>query len=382
MFSKIKNIKRVELQSPPKSLWSTLKNAYLRKRNFKSFWIKLDKKNLSEEIIKTTNLFVKSDSYKLTSKYWRHLIINHFRRMSQEKKVEDDLIVISRLDYSGFTFLDENSIKSSCEKIKKESMININLFQKHSHLNLSKSISYNLVLLILYENIKSKEIFTHYEKINKDFYKEHCPEITINNKNFTQHLLISMFEYEKIETLVKNIKEPIKILELGAGYGRTANTILSIKENAKYVIADFPPAIVFSKKNLTKHYPNKKISSAFNVKTREEMKKLFIENDILFIFPHQLSLFENKFFDISLAIGCLQEMEPKQVKHYMSLFEKISNFLYFKVWEYSGLPYSFYQYYSVYEKSDYSIKENWIEHFKDRCVIPSNQFELGFQFKE
>ena len=40
----------------------------------------------------------------------------------------------------------------------------------------------------------------------------------------------------------------------------------------------------------------------------------------------------------------------------------------------------FYKYYSVHKKSDYSIKENWIEHFKDRCIIPSNQFEVGYEF--
>ena len=77
----------------------------------------------------------------------------------------------------------------------------------------------------------------------------------------------------------------------------------------------------------------------------------------------------------------LIEMEKNQIINYMRNFENLSNFLYIKVWENSGLPYSFYKYYSVHKKSDYFIKESWKEHFKDRCIMPSNQFELGYEFK-
>ena len=59
-------------------------------------------------------------------------------------------------------------------------------------------------------------------------------------------------------------------------------------------------------------------------------------------FPHQIKLFEEKTFDIVLAIDCLHEMEKKIIKIYMSIFQKISNMIYFKVWEHSGLNYSFF----------------------------------------
>jgi hypothetical protein len=39
----------IKLQSPSKSLWSTIKKAYFLNKNFKSFWEKLDKTNLPEE---------------------------------------------------------------------------------------------------------------------------------------------------------------------------------------------------------------------------------------------------------------------------------------------------------------------------------------------
>ena len=74
-------------------------------------------------------------------------------------------------------------------------------------------------------------------------------------------------------------------------------------------------------------------------------------------------------------------LKEKLSVDYMKIFENISKFLYFKVWEVSGLPYSFYQYYSIHKKKDYEIKENWKEHFKNKCLMPNNQFELGYEFK-
>ena len=60
--------------------------------------------------------------------------------------------------------------------------------------------------------------------------------------------------------------------------------------------------------------------------------------------------------------------------------EHVSKLLYFKVWENAGLPYAFFQNYSVHRKEDYFIKDSWKEHFKERCVYPSKFFELGYEF--
>ena len=42
----------------PKSIWSTFKNAYLRRRNLKKFWLKLNKNKLPNELIVMTDLFI------------------------------------------------------------------------------------------------------------------------------------------------------------------------------------------------------------------------------------------------------------------------------------------------------------------------------------
>ena len=82
----------------PKSFWSTFKNAYLRRRNLKKFWLGLNKKNLPEELIKMTDLFIQSESYFWTSKFWSHCIINHFNYMTTLSEATDPLKLISRVD--------------------------------------------------------------------------------------------------------------------------------------------------------------------------------------------------------------------------------------------------------------------------------------------
>ena len=207
------------------------------------------------------------------------------------------------------------------------------------------------------------------------------PYLDIDNKKIVQDDLNSLLEYEEIEKLLNLLKvKNNKFLEIGAGSGRTAKTILSIKNNIKYVIADIPPAINISYENLKKIFPRKKISFAFEINDKKNLQNELEKNDVLFIFPHQIKLFKEKTFDIVLAIDCLHEMEKKIIKIYMSIFQQISNMIYFKVWEHSGLNYSFYEEHSVHNKNDYSINSNWKELLNKRCIYPSKYFELGYQF--
>ena len=89
------------------------------------------------------------------------------------------------------------------------------------------------------------------------------------------------------------------------------------------------------------------------------MNEVLKKNDVIFIFPHQLKFFEEKYFDLSLMIGITLEMEPKDVKRYMSYVNLLSKNLYMKVFKYSGLPFSFYKVYRHDSREDYFIGKSW-----------------------
>jgi hypothetical protein len=51
------------------------------------------------------------------------------------------------------------------EELNADVKLNLDLFKKHDGLSVSQSMQYNMVLLILYEKIKSKKIFNNYNYI-------------------------------------------------------------------------------------------------------------------------------------------------------------------------------------------------------------------------
>ena len=373
----------MELQSKKRSFWSTFKNAYLRSYNLKKFWKNLNKDKIEPELVDTLNLFINSKSYDWSSKFWRRLAINHLKLISS-KSFDNSLNDIGR-EYFTLTHLNENIIKDACNSIQQKKIdLKLNIFTKQKDFSYEESINHNVILYLLYENIKDRNIFRYFEKnqkINQD-YNLDKPNLKIDGFKVTQDDLNSLLEYEKIEILINSLKlKKNKFLEIGAGAGRTASTILALNDKVKYVIADIPPAINYSIKSLSKKFPEKKITTGFTSTTQEQLINDLDKNDILFIFPHQIQLLPSKFFDISIAVDCLHEMDEKIVKKYISSFEKVSSLLYFKVWEYAGLPNSFFKTYSIHNKKDYFISNEWDEIFKERCFFPSNYFQVGYKFK-
>ena len=76
----------MEPQAKKKTFWSTFKNAYLRSKNLKNFWNNLDKKNLSNELQETFEHYLNSESYNWSSKFWRHLTMNHLNLMANSNE--------------------------------------------------------------------------------------------------------------------------------------------------------------------------------------------------------------------------------------------------------------------------------------------------------
>ena len=372
----------MKIQSKKSSWWSTFKNSYLRNHNLKKFYNILNKKNIPPKLNETLNFFVKSESYEWSSKYWRKMVIDQLNLIST-KGLDESKEILGR-NYFLWTYFNDSLVNNACKLIQKNRInFNLELFKKHKNFSYEESINHNIILLLLYENIKSKPFFKNLDKIlnkQENFYKEK-PSLELEGRKISQDVLNSLFECAKIEKLLDNIKnKKNNFLEIGAGSGRTAQTMLSINNNIKYIIADIPPALNVAYDNLKGIFPEKKINFGFNIDNQDNFLKFYEQNEIMMIFPHQIKFIPNKFIDISIAIDCLHEMEEKIVKRYMSYFENKSQSLYFKVWEIAALPNSFYKNYSVHNKDDYYIKESWIEIFKEKCIFPSNYYELGYKF--
>ncbi len=378
-FFKPENKFNINLQSPSKSFWTTFKKAFLIKKDFKSFWKNLNKDNLPKELVEITNQFLKTESYEWVSKFWRHCMINHFKSINK-KSSKEALESIILTDVTSHTYFEKKNFNNTSKNLKNHENANINIFKKHKNLSTYDSISYNTTTL-LYYNLKKEFTKSIYEKINRKLYSQYSPNIEIDNLEINQHLMYTINELERLQKIIDFRKKDIRILEIGAGYGRTANAIISLYEGVKYVIADIPPTIFASMTNLKKHYPNLKIASALNLNNSNDLNHLIDENDVTFIFPHQLRQLGNKKFDLALMIGVSLEMEPRDIKRYMNFINTLSSNLYMKVFEFSGLPYSFYKFYRHNVKSDYFIHENWEELFNEVGTETDFMYHLGYKIK-
>ena len=86
--------------------------------------------------------------------------------------------------------------------------LKINIFKKHKNFTYEESINHNIILYLLYENIKNRPVFKNFEKIihRKKNFNQDKPTLRINNIEISQDDLNSLFEYEKITNLLKKIE--------------------------------------------------------------------------------------------------------------------------------------------------------------------------------
>jgi len=102
-----------------------------------------------------------------------------------------------------------------------------------------------------------------------------------------------------------------KVLEIGAGCGRTCHSILSLYENIEqYTICDLPEMLKFSSSYLRE------------VLNESQYKKIkFINND---------SIEETSNIDLVININSFQEVEPKVIKNYLSIISSVSKMFFCK----------------------------------------------------
>lgn len=132
-------------------------------------------------------------------------------------------------------------------------------------------------------------------------------------------------------------------------------------------------------------FPNKKVSLLIQNNEKESLNKEIKNNDISFVFPHQLKLINKKLFDLVVAVDCLHEMNKKTLSVYFQLVNNLTNNFYFSIWRKTKNYYSKTIFKKTerldFEKGDYSIPENWENTFKENLLFPSNQLGLGYLIK-
>ena len=357
-------------------------------KKFGKYWKKIENsKNIDNTLRNITNSFIKSKSYKLISNYWHIQNISNYKSLSMFGMKKYGSTIAK--DYYTFTemyhdeWFDEiiNNLKDNPYKID-----STEAFKKQDDFSLKESVTYNYLCYLLFYSLKKTDAFQHITKLNdKTYLGFNDPYIKISDINITTDKIISLLDYEKIQKAFE-IKKFKRVLEVGAGSGRTCEAILSIEKHFKYILCDIAPAIYISYSRLKLAFPDKTISLLIDINNKIELEEKIENSDIAFIFPHQLEMLNESSVDLTLAIDCMHEMDKSTIQYYFKLFSHFTKNFYLSIWEKIDVPYSK----NIlrkknkldYNSGDYEIPKNWKNIFKEKIVFPSNMISLGFKIKE
>ena len=355
-------------------------------RKFDSYW-KKNKSilNIDNDLKEIINSFVKSESYNFVSNYWHVRNIENCKSLDKSGRIKG-ISEIARTYYV-FTDLHDPWIDVAIKNLSsvKDVQVNSQLFKKQNGLTHRQSIFYNYLCFLLYNNLKNGNYFKYLIKLqDKSYLGFNDPFVTIDNINITTDKIVSLIDCEAINKAF-NFDKFNTVLEIGAGSGRTSEAIMTLNNNLNYVVCDITPAIYVSYTRLKIAFPDKKISLLIDINSKDELQKNIKLNDISFIFPHQLKYIDKKFFDFSLAIDCLHEMDNRIIKYYFDLINDLANNFYFSIWSNTIVPYTKTLFNSGqrldFSKNDYNIPKNWECIFKENSIFPSNFLNLGYKIK-
>lgn len=247
--------------------------------------------------------------------------------------------------------------------------------KQHSFIPLWRSVAYNFLTYLLWDYASKVDRAHLLEKLSEPL-EGNPPDVRLHGKLISQDLANSVLEYKAITEAGIDVGKIHSIMELGAGYGRTAYVFLSLMEGAQYIIADIPPALYIAERYLSNQFPNKNIFKFRRFQSYHEVEKELRDSDIAFLMPHQLELLPDRYVDLFINISSLHEMRKEQIDYYFRQIDRLTkHFMFIKEWKVSRIPYDN----VVITEGDYPIPRGWRQVYWRDCAVQTRFFEALFE---
>ncbi len=359
-----------------KILPPVLTDLYLNRNRFgkfKPWWQKIrHDPGLPPELVAMMDHFITTPAFGDVSEYWSdHLNRRHILQFLNSG-YDNFKQTIARKYFTWATwnrsYLFNNLIAETSLDVPLKEVL-----KKHPHLSLEESVAYNIYTALLFEYIE-KEGGIKYLNSLREPAEGNAATITLKNHVVSQDMLNSLIEIMTISKVI-DVSKVSSVMEVGAGYGRTAFSFLRLFPNVKYMIVDIPPALYFSQTYLSGVFKDKKVFAFRVFSSFEDVKEEFMKSDLIFITPDQLALLEGYKADLFLAIDCLHEMKREQINNYFDIANSMSRYFYYKCWKDTLMPFDNIRY----GKDSYPVKPDWQEIFKKDCHALSAYFEALYK---
>ncbi|HXY43377.1 MAG TPA: putative sugar O-methyltransferase [Acidimicrobiales bacterium] len=168
--------------------------------------------------------------------------------------------------------------------------------------------------------------------------------VSFDSRLISQDLANTALELSAMER--GGADKPHHVLEIGAGYGRTAYVFLSLYDDCRYTIVDIEPALTLS---------------------RWYLSQLFEPERLTFLTPEQIQSVSAKSVDLGVSISTLSEMTPRTRDSYLDFLDEVTagGRIYLKQWmnwhnPVDNLDVRF---------DDFAIPERWVLVLKERCPV-------------
>ncbi len=193
----------------------------------------------------------------------------------------------------------------------------------------------------------------------------------------TQDICNSVIEINTIMEFINyNPEKKLRVMELGAGYGRVGSVLLHAVPNIQIVIVDIAPALYVSQWYLTNLFPKYKVFKFRDFSDYNDVQQEFEESSIAFLLPAQIEYMPDQMFDLFINISSLHEMTPTQIEMWYGQIDRVC-----KGWFYTK------QYIKninnfdgvVIRREDYPVRPNWQELLNRRSQVFSELFEAIYK---
>ncbi len=226
-------------------------------------------------------------------------------------------------------------------------------FEDAKEFNRLGKLTYRIYLASLYDYISESDHLGILDKIKEP--KIGNPIVVkYKGKLISQDLCNSVYEFYSISKSA-NFPVKVKIVELGAGYGRLGYVLLKTLPSSTYCVIDIPPALFIAQNYLSKVFPKEKVFKFRSFKSFKEVRKEFEQSRIQFIMPHQVDLLPNKYFDLFINISSLHEMTREQIRNYLKHVNRLcKGYFYTKQWRRSRVQDN-----QFIREDEYPIPRSW-----------------------
>jgi putative sugar O-methyltransferase len=252
-----------------------------------------------------------------------------------------------------------------------ECLLRAALTPRHSLFTWKQSRTFTFLTFLIWEYVASIDADGLLDRLAEPL-DGNPPRIYKGGRLISQDIANATLEYKSIMDMGIPRERVKTIVELGAGSGRTAYVFLHLLPQARYIIADIPPALYLSQRYLTGQFPDRKVFPFRLFDCYRDVAAELEDADIVFLLPHQLELLPEQSADLFINISSLHEMRTEQIAYYFDQIERLTNgYLYLKQWKESRNPYDG----LVVREGDYPLRRSWSRVFWRECRIHTKFFE-------